>query len=112
MPRAITIGTIGAAIALLATPALAAPGLGSSSWTVSSNNTSARAEAGETSVLATLLGLFNITIEKKIVGASSDPASKPPVNKEACDQSKEAAAEKAAKKKQAQAGPEPVYLAF
>jgi hypothetical protein len=110
MPRAITIG---AAIALLATPALAAPGLGSSSWTVSSNNASARAEAGETSVLASLLGLFNINIEKKkIVGASSDPASKPPVNKEACDQSKEAGAEKAEKKKQAQAGPEPVYLAF
>lgn len=110
MPRA---WITGATIALLATPAFAAPGFGSSSWTVSSNDASARAEAGETSVLASLLNFFNIKIDKSVVKTTSEPASEPRVRKEECEQSKQADADKAAQsKKPAPAGPEPIYLAF
>ncbi len=110
MPRA---WIAGATIALLATPAFAAPGFGSSSWTVSSDNASARAEAGDTTMLASLLSFFNINIEKSVARATGDRASEQPVRKDECEQSKAAEAEKAREaKKQAPAGPEPAYLAF
>lgn len=103
----------GATIALLATPALAAPGFGSSSWTVSSESGSARADTGEPSVLMTLLGFLNINIEKNASGPTTDRTSEPRVTKPECPDAKAANAEKAANaNKQNQAGPEPVYLAF
>lgn len=103
----------GAAVALLATPALAAPGFGSSSWTSSSESTVGEVEKKGSSFIDMLLGLTNISFDKQISSTAGKSTRDPSTEAYKCDEQKKAEEEKMAEaKKKRASGPEPVYLAF
>jgi hypothetical protein len=105
----------GAAVAFLATPALAAPGLGSSSWSASGENTAREVESKGASLVDLILSLYGVSFDKQISSSKPGKSTRGDPNAKAyeCEQSKKAEQEKIAEaKKQRVSGPEPVYLAF
>ncbi|GAB4525197.1 MAG: hypothetical protein Kow00133_13700 [Amphiplicatus sp.] len=107
-----------AALMLMAGPALAAPGFGASSWSVSGEASSTASESdklGLFEMLARLVGAKPAVSSQLTAGAEAGAHPSVVPSDQACEEQSQSKAAKRKEKKTAankQPGPEPVYLAF
>ncbi|MBB5519954.1 hypothetical protein [Amphiplicatus metriothermophilus] len=106
-----------AALMLMTGPALAAPGLGASSWSVNSETSSAASENDKLSLFEKLARVIGLKAVSSELAGGADATVRPsaaPNDQECKEQRQGKTPAKEPEKKTAakQTGPEPVYLAF